>query len=298
MRATSSRLLTAAAGIWGPRVVWLAVAATGIWSIHAALDARSSAVQWIVTACAWVVWGIGLVALVVPSVVGLTIVRMIAALTSAVAVVSWIGGSGVGPGLGFVLCAVIFAILVSDARFGQECVQASAYGDELRFVLRPPLAFLAPIALTTALWIAAVIAAPLLLGARQWVAGAVLAMVALALTWLALTRLHVLSRRWLVIVPAGFVVHDHVVLAETLMVPSRQLAEVDLALAGTEAADLTGPARGRAIEIILREMTTATLAPTKAAPRGTALHVRSFLVAPTRPGAFLSTQQASAPPRT
>lgn len=298
MRAAWSRLLTALAGLWGPRLAWLAVGAAGMWSLHAALDGRSNAAQWAVPAGAWLAWGVGLVALAVPSVLGLTVVRMIAALTAAVAMVSWVSGAGVGPGLAFTLCAVIFATLVVDARFGQQCVQASAYGDELRFVLRPPLAFVVPIALTTALWVAAVVAAPLLLGARQWAVGSAVTVLAIALTWLTLTRLHVLSRRWLVIVPAGIVVHDHVVLAETLMIQRRDVVQIDLALAGTEAADLTGPCAGHVVEIVLRAMTTATLAPTKSAPRGTALHLRSFLVAPTRPGAFLSSQQASPPPRT
>ena len=298
MRQAWSRLLTALAGVWAPRLVWLAVGATGLWSMHAALDGRSRELQWAVTAGAWVAWGAGLVALAVPSVSGLTVTRMLAALAIAAAGTSLVGGGGIGPGLAFVLCTVIFATLVADARFGQQCVQAAAYGDETRFVLRPPLAFLVPIALTTGLWVAAVVAAPLLLGARRWLIGGVVGALAVALTWVAFTRLHVLSRRWLVIVPAGLVVHDHVVLAETLMVPRRDVAQVDLALAGTQAADLTGPAAGNAVEIVLRSTATATLAPTKAAPRGTALHVRSFLVAPSRPGAFLSSQQASAPPST
>jgi hypothetical protein len=71
------------------------------------------------------------------------------------------------------------------------------------------------------------------------------------------------------------------------MVPKRDVARIDLALTGTEAADLTGPAGGHAVEIGLTSMVTATLAPTKTAPRGTALHLQSFIVAPTRPGAVL-----------
>jgi hypothetical protein len=81
--------------------------------------------------------------------------------------------------------------------------------------------------------------------------------------------------------------HDQVVLAETLMVPQADIEAVELALVGTAAADLTGPASGHAIEIGMRSMVTAVLAPTKDAPRGTALHVRSFIVAPTRPGMLL-----------
>ena len=89
------------------------------------------------------------------------------------------------------------------------------------------------------------------------------------------------------LVPVGLVVHDQVVLAETLMVARRDVARIDLALADTEAADLTGPAGGHAIEVGLHSMIDATLAPTRTAPRGTALHLQSFLVAPTRPGAVL-----------
>jgi hypothetical protein len=197
------------------------------------------------------------------------------------------------------LASVLFATLVTDARFGQQCVQASAYGDERRFVLRPPATFLVPVALTGAAWVAAVVTAPLLLAARQWVAGAILAAVAVTLTWLAASRFDVLARRWVVIVPAGIVIHDHVVLAETLMVSRREVVAVELALADTQAADFSGPAAGHAVEIALRAMTTATLAPSAAAPRGTAVHVLSFLVAPSRPGAFLrAAQAAGAPPST
>jgi hypothetical protein len=107
------------------------------------------------------------------------------------------------------------------------------------------------------------------------------------MTALLLPRFTALARRWLVFVPAGVVVHDQVVLGETLMVPRAELDGIDLALSGTEAADFTGPAAGHAVEIRLRSMGNALLAPTKAAPRGTALHMQSFIVAPTRPGLVL-----------
>lgn len=287
MRSPWSRLLTVATGVWLSRLLWVAVAISGAWSIGDAVDARSSALRWTVAAAAWAVWGVGVVTLVVPSALGLTTVRMVGALTCAVAAVSWIGGASAGAGITFVFGALLFAIVVFSATFGQQCVQASAYGDEHRFLLRPPAAFLVPIVVFGAVWCAALISAPLMLASRSWVAGTALAALAVLTTWLMLPRFHILSRRWLVLVPAGIVVHDHVVLAETLMVSRRDVAGVQLALTGTEAADLTGPAAGHAIEVELRAMATATLAPTRAAPRGRALHLQSFLVAPTRPGAFL-----------
>jgi hypothetical protein len=71
------------------------------------------------------------------------------------------------------------------------------------------------------------------------------------------------------------------------MVPAPDVAAIDLALADTEAADLTGPASGHAIEIRMRSTMTALVARTKDKPKGTALHLQSFIVAPTRPGAVL-----------
>lgn len=288
MRSPWSRLLSVVGGLWLPRSVWLLVAGTGSWSIGDAVDGRSSAVRLTLSTCAWLAWGTGVVTLVVPSTFGLTIVRMVGVLTCGAATLSWIGGAANTPGIAFLSCSLLFVTLVAGAELGQRCVQASAYGDERRFMLRPPAGFLLPVAIAGLLWTAAVLAAPLLLASRRWVVGSIVGLVGVLLTWFVVPRFHLLSRRWLVVVPAGIVVHDHVVLAETLMVPRRDVAEVHLALKGTEAADFTGPAAGHAIEIALTGMVTATLAPTRSAPRGTALHVRSFLVAPTRPGAFLN----------
>lgn len=217
--------------------------------------------------------------------------RMVSALSGGAAVLSWVAGASPVRGAGFVGCALILGVLVGGADFGQWCVQASAYGDERRFLLRPPAAFLPPIAVAGLLWVTSVLAAPLLLAAEQWIIGIAAAIVAALLTVLLLPRFNALAGRWLVFVPAGVVVHDQVVLGETLMVPTGEFAGIDLALAGTEAADFTGPAAGHAVEIRLRSMGNALLAPTKAAPRGTALHMQSFIVAPTRPGLVLRTSR-------
>jgi hypothetical protein len=261
--------------------------AAGAWSIGSAIDGRSAAVRTTVMIGAWLLWGIGVVALVVPSTLGLTVTRMLSAVTCGAAVVSWIAGASPAAGAVFVACALIFGLLAGGAEYGQRCVQASAYGDEQRFLLRAPAAFLPPVALACLAWVVAVLSAPLLLAAGQWVVGTLVTIVAAALTWLLLPRFNALARRWFVVVPAGVVVHDQVVLSETLMVSRANLVDVGLALEGTEAADFTGPAGGHAIEVTVQSMVTALLAPTKDAPRGTALHVQSFIIAPSRPGAVL-----------
>jgi len=287
MHSTRSRLLAALTELWGPRIFWLAVAVAGAWSIGDALDGRSASVRTTVMIGSWLVWGIGVVALVVPSTLGLTVMRLVSALGCGAAALAWIAGESPIRGAVFVGCALVCGFLVGGANFGQQCVQASAYGDERRFLLRPPAAFLPPVAVAGLAWLAAVMAAPLLLATRSWVIGVLVGVAGAFLTVLLLPRFAALARRWLVFVPAGIVVHDQVVLGETLMVPRAELDSVDLALAGTEAADFTGPAAGHAVEIRLKSMGNALLAPTKAAPRGVALHMQSFIVAPTRPGLVL-----------
>ena len=287
MHSGGSRLLPALTGLWGPRIFWVAVGVAGAWSIGDALDGRSTAVRTTIMIAAWLVWGIGVVALVVPSTLGLAVMRMVSALCCGAAALSWIAGASPIRGAVFVACALICGFLVGGADFGQQCVQASAYGDEQRFLLRPPAAFLPPIAVAGLAWVAAVLAAPLLLATGRWIIGMSVAVVGALLSLLLVPRFTALARRWLVFVPAGVVVHDQVVLGETLMVPRAELDGIDLALAGTEAADFTGPAAGHAVEVCLRSMGNALLAPTKASPRGTALHMQSFIVAPTRPGLVL-----------
>jgi hypothetical protein len=102
-----------------------------------------------------------------------------------------------------------------------------------------------------------------------------------------------LSNRWLVLVPAGVVVHDPLVLGETLMVQRNNLRSSSLALAGTEAADLTGPAAGVAIEVTVHEMVTAVFPASAEHPTGRAVHMSAFLVSPSRPGRALRALQQS-----
>ncbi|MEO8264352.1 MAG: hypothetical protein ABI706_02455 [Ilumatobacteraceae bacterium] len=287
MNAGGSGVIEALTGTWGPRVVWLAVGIIGAWSIGDALDGRSSAVRVVVAIVGWSAWGVGVVALVVPSTFGLTIIRMVNALACGAAAVSWIDGAAPAPGAAFAACALIAGLLIGGAEFGQRCAQASAYGDEQRFLLRPPAAFLPPVAVAGLIWTAAIVSAPLLLASRNWAIGGLVAVICVLLTWLLLPRFHTLSRRWIVLVPAGVVVHDQVVLAETLMVPRLQVVGLELAPAGTEAADFTGPATGHAVEVRMHSMINALLAPTKDSPRGRALHVQSFIISPSRPGAVL-----------
>jgi hypothetical protein len=275
--------------LWAARLAWLAVAVVGGRAVGDAVADRSDPVRWVATVGAWAAWGAGLLALAVTGVVTLTAVRAIVPAALVVAGVTAVAGASAGSVLALAVPAAVAAVLVVAADTGQVYVQASAYGDERRFALRPPLGYLLPTVVSWAVWLAAVIAAPLAWAAKGWVAAAVATVVAVTAALLLPRRWHQLSLRWLVAVPAGLVVHDPVVLNETVMLPTRQIAGVGLVdrARGGGAYDLTGPTPGVAVGVALAEPATVILAARPSAPRGTAIHLTSFLVAPSRPGAVL-----------
>jgi hypothetical protein len=273
--------------VWAARALWLALPLTLGWAIGDALAGRSTAVRITAIAGTWTLWAVGLVALLVPTTVSLTVIRVIAPAAPAAAVASVLGGAGAVPGgLSLAHSLVAFAAIFS-ADVGQRFVQGSAYGDEARFPLRPPGAYVAgPVPAAWAVLAACLGAGPLLLAARQWVPGALLSVLGVVVVGPLGRRFHSLARRWLVVVPAGVVVHDHVALAETALFRRSALATVGLAPAGTTATDLTERALGLAVEIDLT-------APTEVAVNGagrsapTAATVAALLVAPSRPGRLL-----------
>lgn len=295
LRRNADRLL----GRIVPALAWLILVVGAAPAFAATFADRSRAVQLTGSIGLWLGWAAGLAMLLVPSTVSLTGIRVLAPCGPVTAVAAWVaGGPSTAEGALATATTLLAAVLVFGGELGRTFAQASAYGDERRFPLRPPGTLLAgPIPLLWALTAAAALAGPLLLAARSWIAGTALTLVALGFGRLVVVRLHRLSRRWLVFVPAGVVVHDHLVLAETSMFPTGSLGGCGLAPAGTEAADLTGGALGMAVEFRLRtDGDTVVLAATRDKPRGVALHVRSFFVSPTRPGAVIAAARAAGVP--
>ena len=117
------------------------------------------------------------------------------------------------------------------------------------------------------------IAGPLLFAAQQWVIGAGLIVVAVGGGVCLRGRVGIVCRsdgssssR-----PASYR-REPVVLADTLALRTGQVA--DLGLAGdTQAADLTGPASGYAIEVTTTQTITAVFVFTPAEPNGRAIHL-------------------------
>ena len=273
---------------WVLRLLWVGVLVFGGNAIDGAVSGRSDAVGGVATWGAGAGWLIGVGAMAVPAVVSLTATRLVVPLSVPVAVIAWsFGADDVDAALllGF---AAASTVVVLSGDLGRIFVQASAYGDELRHLLRAPAAYLLAVLVSWAVWAASVLTGPLLLAARSWVLGGVVSAIGVAIGVWAWPRWHRLARRWLVVVPVGLVLHDHLVLAETVMLRRQEIAAVRLAPSDTEAADLTGPAAGHAIEIATVEPVTAIFAATPNEPRGKPIHLTACLVCPTRPGRALA----------
>ncbi len=272
---------------WILRVAWIGVLAAGGEAIDGATADRSEAVRAVARYVGGSIWIAGVAAMAILAVTSLTATRVIVPLAIPAAIVAWSAGADAVDGAIFVGSATVAAVVAYSGELGRVFVQASAYGDEDRYLLRPPAAYAAMASLTWLLWATCVVAGPLLLASRSWVVGVpVTALVVVGAAW-GWPRWHRLARRWFVVVPVGLVVHDHLVLAETLMLRRQEIARVRLAPADTDAADLTGPATGHAVEISTLEPVTAIFAATPSQPRGRAIHLTSCLVSPTRPGRAL-----------
>ena len=282
-----------------PVVVWasrLSVIATGLAVplLNNALRQMSSPTGISSTVAIWLLWSIALLCTLVPSSSALTAIRLalptIFVIVAAVAVAIGVS-SGIVAALAISLLA---SLLIFSGDIGNSFVQLSAYGDERRFLLRCPPAMLLVQVLSWLVWLTLAIFAINLLASDALILGAIVAIAALLLTIVLPRRFHRFSRRWLVSVPAGLVIHDHVVLAETAMFMNNAIIEIGVDLAPSEAADLSGKCPGVGLLIALKDFDTVVLAATPKTPGGSAIHVKSMRVCPTRPGRAI-TELTSAP---
>ena len=274
---------------WITRATWTVVALLPK-SFDTDFASLSAATNLTLEIQGWVLWAVVLIALWVPHPISLTASRMIAPLATF----------GIAAGLQSMeweptkivaaLCAAITTLFVFTAEFGGDQVQAGVFGDERRFVLRMPTPLALPTLVGWLLFAAAVGLAPLIVSSAPWQIAIPVVVIAAIVTWFVPQRLHQLSKRWLVRVPAGWVVHDAVLLADNILIRTHELAAMRLAPSDTEALDISGLTQGTPIEVSLRDATTIRLTPFAARVTRTldVVHAKAILVAPTRPLTLVS----------
>ena len=270
---------------WALRVAWAVLPFTSGPAFADALDGRSRPVQVVASVALWAAWAAVVVATLVPSPGSLTAVRCATPGAALAAVAVALDGHGSPLAVSTTTLAMAVALLPET---GTAFVNGPAYPNERRFLLRAPAPLLLGVlAVVWALATAPLVAGPLLLAARQWVAGAVVLAVGAPLALVLYRAMHGLSRRWLVFVPAGVVLHDPITLADPVLFRRALVARIGPAPADTDALDLTSTAPGLGLELVLTE--EVPLVRARPGQRlGEAARSSKVLFTPTRPGAVLA----------
>jgi hypothetical protein len=167
-------------------------------------------------------------------------------------------------------------------------VNGTAYGYERRYLLRVPAPLLlGPIELAAVALPAAVVTGPLLLASRQWVPGVLALAIGAPLAVVLARAMHALTMRWAVLVPAGFVLKDHLSMVDPVLFRRAEIELLATAEEGSDAMDLTANAIGVPVELALTEpQSIDRLQLGRGTPK--AYEVRRLLFTPTRPAALLA----------
>ena len=266
---TPSRVIVAVAA-----VAWVALALASPWAALA--DDMSGPTGITTTVWGWLLWTTVMIALLVPSPASLTAVRCCA----PVAVIT--GLLAASPLA--VFASIVALMLGFSPLFADVMVQGGAYGEEQRFSLKTPVPSMVPTVIAWGVLVFCLVGGTLLVSAGRYAWGAPAALVGIVLATRVPRLLHRHARRWLVIVPSGIVVHDHLVLAETVMSLRSKIQRIEPVDEAGETADFTGGVAGPRLAVYLRESDKVVLSPITAKTLKTtqALHVTAFSIAPRR----------------
>jgi hypothetical protein len=277
-------------GAWPARVVWLVLPLLAGPVLADALDDTSRSMQVVASAGLWLSWGVVLMATLVPRTVSLTGLRIVAP-AGCVAVGVAVAASD--EPVGWRVAALAAALVATGVAFapstGHAYVNGSSYGDEARFLLRVPAPLLlGPVEVVWLAVTAGAVSGPLLLAAKQWLVGGLAVVAGAALVWWGVRVSHTLARRWVVLVPAGMVLHDPLALADPILLRRGDVRWLGPAPADSDALDLTRGALGLALEARLKEPVPLGVVAHRRGEPVTAMEVDRLLFTPSRPGALLA----------
>lgn len=270
--------------VWVVRVWWAALPFTAGPVLADGLHETSAAWRSTASVGLWVLWAGVLVGSLLIHPATLVLVRL--AFPSAVAALLWAGRGDADWGEVVLVAAITAgaAAVSLSAPVGQVFVNGVSYGDEVRLLLRPSALLLAgPLPLTAVIAVGGTFSGPLLLAAEQWVLGAALTVAGGTLAVFGTRSLYSLTRRWLVFVPAGVVLHDHLAVQDPVLLRRRTVAGFGPARQESEAMDLSQGSAGLILE--LKASQPITLSPPirrKGSPEE--VQAGGILIAPSRPG--------------
>ncbi len=274
--------------MWLLRALWLALPFTAGDAIGAATDGRLASVRAAAAVLAWLAWAIGMIAAAVPHPLALTALRLLAPAAPIATAVATIVAERVPATAVVGLVVSALAAVVALTGWVADChVDAASYGHERRFALRIPGTFLfGPIPVFWTLCVVMPTVAILAAAARVWWLAAGAALLAAVAMRPGLRAFHGLSQRWLVFVPAGVTVVDHVGLVDPVFLSKQSIVRLGPAFADGDHLDLTSSAMGLAIEV--RVGSTVELTKRSGRDEGDLIAVSAVAVAPARPAEVLA----------
>jgi hypothetical protein len=272
-------------------VLWVAVALLVLVNqpLTEAVDAQSGALAIAITVTTWAVWLVGLFAIAIAAPICLTAWRLIAPLNVAAAV--WIitaVDTYEWSVIALVTCLALASVVVTSGEFAQRAINGMAFKNEQRFLLRAPGAFaLAPLPLMCAITSISSVGAILTVADQRWLLGAISGTIALFSLSVALKVIHTFSERWAVVVPAGLVIRDPLVLNDTVLAPFADITSFGPAPLGSDALDLTENALGLALQL---QLSNSTFVAKRDLRRRTdaGYHATGMLIAPISPAELLA----------
>ncbi len=277
---------------WLLRAAWVSLPFLAGSAFGAALHPYREPVRVVATALLWAGWTVVLIGTLVPWPIGLTALRVAAPAGAAGAIAAAITNrpSTVASLLAVAITLAVVVLALAPAT-GRLYVNGPAYPNERRFPLAIPAPLLlGPVEVAWAVTVGAPSAGLLLLAARAWVAGALVLAVGLPAAVILARALHSLSRRWVVFVPAGLVLHDPLALGEPVLFERQVIETLRPAPSGSDSLDLTQRAAGLALELVLVEKVPMVLT-RPGQPGGQSGSSARLMFTPTRSGLVL--QEAS-----
>lgn len=274
-------------GLWPMRIVWFVVLVVSGFGFREIFENSGSRVGTVTETLLWATWFIGLVALLAPSTVALTAFRIVAPATLAAPLMGAVlTGTWNGPVLAAIAIGLLGTVLALSPQVGDVMVNGSSYGPERRLALRTPASLLmGPIQLTWLVLFFGVASGPLLLASGHYITGPIALLFGVVLVPQTSRSLHSLSRRWVVFVPAGFVIHDFWVLAESILFRRPQIRALGpAALDIGNFLDLSANAQGLALMVQLDDKVPLALRAKKDVQTFSA---HRLVFSPSLPGALM-----------
>jgi hypothetical protein len=276
-------------GLWPARLVWLTTPIVAGPGLRTLLDDRGDTPALAVEIGMWAVWFAVLLATLVPSPRSLTVCRIGAPVGLGVAIIALVTQGAGAAAVAAMVWLLLFVALVFPPLFGDRMINGSAYGSERRMALRPPgFVLVGPLQLAWLLVFGGLVVPAVLVLHERYVAAAVVGPIGVVGIWAGSRILHQLARRWIVFVPAGFVIRDPMTLVDAVLFRRNLVSAVGPALAGASdehRTDISGGARGLAVEVALNEPTPLSLRVRNEAKN---LEVTNVVFTPSLPGAMLT----------